>query len=206
MNSTPSYHEVSTVFKTWDPSTREGIIHTYLLADPEQGFELFMKYMKEEKLLGFFKVEDMGGNLKLADRIQPWRLIKQLINTKTSPVVRPKVVPAIEKLKAKVPEPCPNIFLTALEKDVMIYGIYNNAANEIGDPWDQESLLIRVPSSTIADSCKMAAKKKVPTVMASLTKKGLITCIGVYGSKANPRTCIVSRNGALVMRRELTGA
>lgn len=206
MNTNPSYRSTVTIFKEWDDNTREGIMNTSLRENGE-GFDLIIKYVKEDKILAFYNIEEYRINPAKAERIKPWKLIQELMKTKKSPEVTPHIPPAIQKLRELVKnEPCPNINLTPMEKDVLIFGIFYNPENEEGEPWGKGAVTIRVNSTSVLENSRTIKKKVIPTVMASLTKKGLIRCFGVYGSKKNPRICEVTKAGTLVLRREITGA
>jgi hypothetical protein len=201
MNTNVTYKSTITVFKEWNEETREGVINTSVI-ETGVGFDLVIKYIKEDKILAFYNVEDYSKDPLNTERVTYKKLMSKLLKGQEVEA-KPHIPPAVQKLRELVKnDPCPIINLTPLEKDVLCFGIYSNPAHEVTEPWLKAAETIKIPSKTISGSVKSTKKASVGTVMASLTKKGLIVCTG----KEINRICEVTRIGALVLRREILGA
>lgn len=199
MNTNKTYTPAHTLFKEYDEIAREGVIHTYLKDDVTKGFFYGVKYIKEDKILHFFNLEAPDA------RITPWRLIKELINTGEVPEVKPYHPPAVERIIEATPVKCPDINLTRFEFDILINAIYLNPDNPVKEPWKEVTKKTsRVSSKSLMEHVTLGdlKPKSVPSVMASLTRKGLITVTG----RENRRMVTLTRTGKLVLRREVTGA
>ncbi|MFA7205326.1 MAG: hypothetical protein WC102_03250 [Saccharofermentanales bacterium] len=204
MNDNVAYKSTITTFKEWDEANRVGIINVTLRENPAENFDIAVEYIPQEKILAFYEV---GGDAFTSERIQPWRLIQELIRTGKAPEVKPHIPPAILKLRELVKnDPCPPIKITNYERDVLYFGLLHNPANTVMEPWNDFRTVVKVPSNTIIKSVKTQDIRKgkiVPSVMSSLTKKGLIQSSGKEGAE---RMCQLTKTGVLVLRREVTGA
>lgn len=192
MNLLPKYQEAKTSLESWDKATKEGVI-SVMNKTTKAKFTVGTRYDKEERSLVFFPQD------KPEVRLEFWRLMCHITQTGEVPELKPHIPPAIQALMDKVEEPCPAIHLTKLEWDVLINGILHNPDNENKEPWKEGT--ITLSSHSIVEHSPVT-RKSIPSIMASLVKKGLIECTG----KETERKCSVTHIGALVIRREMTGA
>ena len=192
------HRDIKVQLKLWNPETREGVLtFTHIQG---ASFNLIVKYSPLEKLLLYFT------SLHPEDILDPYYLARKMQKSGDVPDLTLQIPSVKKKLLEAVEEPCPNIRITPREWDILVNGMLYNSHNKNHEPWIKG--VVNLSYLHILQEVRAQyTLSKISIFLGYLIIKGLITVKpSLYLSAKGSIRIRLTHNGALVLRRELTGA